>query len=292
MFLLSAGSALGGIVITVTPAISPNYVDVENDVDSMNNPTNPSLGLWQENALYALQNGLSSYCGNGSGPACYVQQNTVYGMQSVAGTDQATTGYTLPSWRGQVTTNSNYINETGNSVRYGVVITDTGGTFTLSQLGFGYTDNQINPNTSSPYISGGVAAGGYVGTGNSAYDLTGFIALNGTTVETSENAPLTELIFAGSGFSTTPQYCSDPSSTCTAAEEQAALDGTASNVGISSDSVTGTYFLVDDPTSLMPNTIATGSSTFTITPEPSTWFLMISAVPVIGAIRRRRQSRG
>lgn len=293
--LLSAAPAFAGIIITVTPAISPDYVDNAGDVDSMGNPTNPSLTLWQDNALLALQDGLSSYCGFGKQPQdCYIAQSTTTGgMQAVASTADAQTGYTLPSWMGQVITDpaSNYINETGNSVRYGVVINGNGTTFTLAQLGFGYTDPYTDPNTGLPYISGGVAAGNYELTGTS-YDLTGFVAIDATTGNptTDPNATLSELFFAGSGFSTDPQPCTDPSGTCSAAEEQAALNGVSAYVGIPSDTVTGTYFLVDPTTGT--TVIATDSSDFNIiTPEPSTWFLTISAIPAIGAIRRRHRSR-
>ena len=277
-FLLSAGLSSAGIIIAVTPSISPDYVD--------NNGNDPSASYttWQNNALYALQNGLSTY-GTPGTPGYYAAESaTAGGMQSVAATPDNPLGYTLPSWMGQVVTNpaSNYINETGNSVRYGVVITDTGGTFTLAQLGFDYTDPLTA--TTGNGLQGTIPAGSYLQTYTSA-DFAGMLAFNGINPVTDPTAPLTELIFAGSGFSTNPQPCTDPSGTCTAAEEQAALNGTASYVGTPYDTVNGEYFLVD-PT-LGTTVIATGDSTFSITPEPSTWFLMITAVPVIGAIRRR-----
>lgn len=266
------------IVITVTPAISPDYID------NLGNDPSSSYTTWQQDAIAALGLGLGSYGTQGT-PGYYSAQNsTAGGMQAVA--NSADPGVSsFPSWMGQVVTDpaSNYINETGNSVRYGVVIKATGGaTFTLAELGFDYTDQ-------SGDLEGTIPAGSYDQTGTSA-DFAGFLGFDGNTQVTDPNAPLTLLIGAGSGFSSNTAICipGDPTYPCTPAGEQAALNATSSIVGIPYDNVTGTYFLVDPVTG---DTIATGGSTFSITPEPSTWFLMIAAVPVIfGAIRRRRQA--
>jgi hypothetical protein len=275
---MGMGSAFAGIIITVIPSIAPDHVDNQG-----NDPSTSYL-LWQENALAALGTTPTpaTTAGTAGTPSYYYQANSTTGMQNVTVTDSPFVG----AWNGQVVTdpNSPYYYETGNQVRYGAIIQASGGTtFTLSQLGFNYTD--LYTATTGDGIQGSFLPGSYTSFG------TEFLAFNGTTPVTDPTLPLTELISSGSGFNTFPASCifGDPTFGCDANGVQNLLNATPVNEGFDSDVVTGMYYIAD------PNTGAvlySNSANFTITPEPSTWFLMISAVPVIGIIRRRRQQRG
>jgi hypothetical protein len=263
--LIAGTASAGTITITVIPALSPNALD------AMGNPST-SYANWVTNADNALQAGPppSATAGNPTDPSYYAATT------GSVGTGAITTTGDFNSWLGSVNAATGaYANETGNALRFGVIITDVGGTFTLNDLRFSISD-PVGDFTFGP-------VGGYdFGT------QAGLLGFNGTTAVTDDNAALTSLFYSGSGTSLEADCI--PMVDCNAAAEQLYINDVLANNSLTpfqSDVLTGTYTInnADD----VP--VASGSATFTIvSPEPSTWFLIVSAIPAVATLRRRRKN--
>jgi hypothetical protein len=116
-FFLAGVAGAGVIQMNVYPSIGPD-------------PFN-SLGTftaYSANALYALQNGLSSY--GASGPTYYSRATSFDGAQ-VLGTDPP-----LHSWMGQASPSAPYDTQSGNMLMYGLVIQSMGTPFDLNDITF------------------------------------------------------------------------------------------------------------------------------------------------------------
>jgi len=261
-----ASTASAGFIFTVTPALSPNAL-----LSDFSTP-NPSYSNWVTNADIALQ--ATPLPSTSQGPAGPGQYNTV---TAPIGFGQMTTTGDFNSWMGSVNAaNGSFANETGNALRFGLIITTTNGsTFNLNELQFSLSD------------PGGNFTFGPI----NGYDFgteSGLLGFNGNTAVTDDNAPLTRLYYSGSG--TSLEADCNFGVDCNPMAEQAYISNvlaTLSGTSSTSDVITATYSLVipDGNT-----TIGSGSSSVTVLmPEPSTWFLIGSAIPAVAALRRRRK---
>jgi hypothetical protein len=273
--ILFTGTAFGaGVTITVVPEIAPDYLDGNG------NP-NASYTTWQTNALYALENGLSSY-GTPGTPGYYTQQTWT------SGTGAVTSSTDFNSWLGSAAAaTGNYSNEAGNYLRFGLIISSST-PFELADVAFSLTDT-ANDLTFSfqgyDFTSPGIA--GFNTTPNASFS-------NNVDPNSDPTAtPITTLYYSGSGNSL--QATCIIGTDCNPASEQNYIDNVLANNSLavfSTDVLNGAYSfgVLSAPDSPNSNGLFSNSANFSVlAPEPSTWFLMISAVPAIAALRRRRK---
>ena len=249
-------------VITVTPTLAPNAFG------------SPSYTSWVSNSIYAQEHNLTSY-GTANSPTHYQAQNVVGAAESIV------TGF--PSWKGSADPGtaygSQYANELGNRMLFGVEINGNGTQFSLSNLSFQAVSSDS-----------GNALGFAFGTGSYSYSdqYVGFLkgadgilfTADDVLITSGANTQLVDgLIGRGSGASLAA-YCDG----CTTAQQQQAINDAASYF-TAPTTFTGTYSLSG----------ATGSNSFTIlpaaaaVPEPASWAMMMMGVGVLGgALRRRR----
>jgi hypothetical protein len=142
MRFLVAGLALASLAgvasadsfsIVVSPSLAPNAFG------------SPSFSTYQSNAVYAINNGLSSY-GDPSSPTYYEQ---ITGPVSVA--SAIVTGF--PSWRGNANVSGAYASEYGNRVTFGVDIMSST-KFSISQLSFSATSDDASNSLGFAFAAG------------------------------------------------------------------------------------------------------------------------------------------
>lgn len=267
-FVLCQGAFAEAFVITVTPSLAPNAYG------------SPSFAQWQANAFTALKNGATS-AGDPTSPTYYHAQSTVDASQTIV------TGF--PSWLGQVDPGTAfgaaYANEYGNRMTFGLsIVGQNGAQFSVSELGF---DSSSNGSTLLTTGFGGAAGGWGPGTYGYSDGYIGVIfGTNGNPDQYITSGPDTQLVDAlfsrGSGNSNAA-LCPN----CSLADQQAAIQ-TAVDQMAGITQFTGTYYLSDNADGT--NRFASGDGTFDITgttPEPSTWILLLSTIPVVGVARRR-----
>jgi len=119
MLLVAAGVVNAGPVMYVYPSIAPNPF------------LSPSWNQYAQNAVYALEYGLSSY-GTPGTPAYYQQLTAGILPGDVVAT-------TFNSWRGQAPPPPGYGGEFGNALLFGLSVLGGGQTFTLG--GLTYNEN-------------------------------------------------------------------------------------------------------------------------------------------------------
>jgi hypothetical protein len=204
--------------VDVFPAVSPNPFG------------SPSFSGWANNAIFALENGLSSN-GNPNSPTFYTQTNAVTTADVIA------TGF--PSWHGHANPGQvfgpAYANELGNFLTFGAVVRSNHDgpldTFTLQNVSItitdphgnlGYTDNLAG--TSFGVSPTSIKVGSTDGTAqdiNSGGDTTPTMALwytgfgtayavdssdPGATDQDKINNLLLQLLAEGGPFTITAQY--------------------------------------------------------------------------------------
>jgi len=121
LFVSSAGSSFGSVLIQVFPSPAPN---------AFGSPSwNPG---YVQNALNALENGLSSVGNPATSPTAYYQVTTE--------TDRNNIVTSFPSWQGFANPGAMFgaafANELGNRLHFGVHILGNGTQFSLSGLAF------------------------------------------------------------------------------------------------------------------------------------------------------------
>jgi len=269
LVFVPAAFGQAGPTITVVPTLAPNVYG------------SPSWGDWVTNSITALENNQSSY-GDPTSPTYYQAQSTVSATQTIV------TGF--PSWLGSADPSSVYgsafANELGNRMTFGLVVNGNGTQFSISQLGFSAASNDSGDALGFGYGAGsyGYSANyvGVISSDNNIYDLS-----SDTFITSGSSDQMVNGIFGrGSGNSFEPD--DDPCAGCTLAQQQADINYTADEdfyqTGLSQ--FTGTYYLTN---STQANAFATGSGSFDIvTPEPSTWLLMLTALSALVILHRRR----
>lgn len=114
-----AGPVLGQqdpVTISVIPTLAPNAFG------------SPSWDAWNANAIYALENGLSSY-GDPASPTYYSAAPLTLPVS-----DNVVTNF--PSWLGQANPSGNFAGEYGNRLTFGLVVDGNGSLISISELGF------------------------------------------------------------------------------------------------------------------------------------------------------------
>lgn len=256
--------ALAGIAgaiptIMVFPSVAPNAFG------------SPSYNDYVTNAIFALENGLSSYGLPGT-PAYYQQVSNITTNQMIV------TGF--PSWLGQADPGTvfgaPYANELGNRPLFGLVVNGNGTQISIGGLGFSAFSN--DPGN---LLGFGFGTGGY--NYNSNYVGVIFGSGGPTFVTSGPNTQLVDQIIGRGSGNADAAYCPG----CTVAQQQAAIDALAADfAGMTQFS--GTYTL----TAPGGGVLATGGGTFNVstTPEPAT--LPLLGIGVLGIVvsRIRRKS--
>ena len=254
--LFAVSAAYADIQVTVLPSLAPNAFG------------SPSWDTYAANAVYAIQNGLSSY-GDPNSPTYYTQTTNFTADQTIV------TGF--PSWMGQADPGTvfgaAYANELGNRMHFGFdMVATKGETFDVNSVSFSSTSSPgggldyswgAGPWTYSPWRIG-ITAGGKV------YD-------NGE----DGTLQVVQLIYVGSGNSY-DAYCAG----CTTVQQQAAIDAAALAGG--GYTYTGTYSVTDSAGATF-----SGSGAFDVAPpvpEPSGIVLLGTIIGIVGVFRHRRLS--
>jgi hypothetical protein len=257
-----AGLALGLCAVTA------GYADIQVNVIPSLAPNaygSPSWPGWTQNAVYAIQNGLTSY-GNPNLPTYYNQVKDFTANQTIV--------TNFPSWMGEADPGSQFgaafASELGNRMHFGLDIVATNGqTFDLNDVSF---NSFSSPGAGLDY---GWAAGPWT---YSPWRIG--ITAGGAVYNNGEDGSLavTRFIYIGSGNS----YEAD-CSPCTAASQQAAIDAAAIAGG--GYTYTGTYRVKDSS-----GRVFSGSGAFDVAPvpEPSGIILLVSMLGIFGFVQRKR----
>ncbi len=260
---LLAGCAFADPQIYVLPALAPNGWG------------SASFSGWQDNAIYALENGLSAY-GDPTLPTYYQQAGS-----SIPQSENQVTSFN--SWMGQTDPGtvfgSAFASELGNRLHFGLVILGNGTQFSISQLSFvGTSSDPAN------YLGFGWNTGDY----DYSPGYVGVVHHTGgadTYVTSGPNTQLVDELYSrGSGNAAWPCGPGDPSPCGTPAEQQAAIDAAAAYNG-TPYTFSGTYTLAGPD-----NTAWKGTAEVTLvpTPEPmSIVFLGTVLCGVFTGVRRK-----
>jgi hypothetical protein len=258
-------AAFGGITFQVYATLAPNQFG------------SPGYPTWQNNALTALENGLSTF-GTPGTPTYYQTVTTV--------DPQELTVTSFNSWLGQVDPGAvfgaAFAGEFGNRGSFPLVISGNGTKFSISELSF----NAVSTDPGNT-LGFGFGTGAYdYGSAYVGGILTGDPANPIQFITGGPDTQMVDFLWGrGSGNSLWPCGPSDPSTPCsTAAEQQAAILN--ESAVLLNQTYTGTYTLTDPNA----NILGSGSATFDIvTPEPSSVALLAFGVAAL-AYRKTRSS--
>jgi hypothetical protein len=254
---IAAGALLAdSIQFTVFPTIGPHF-------------TSSYYTTFTDNAVYALEHGLTSY-GDPNSPSYYSQQD--HG-------NYAETFYTyFDSWRGNVSPTGNFASEVGNLIIFSEIIRGEG-LFKASSISYKVTG-------SGSAVDDYAWDGDYtvkfgssvVGVVDNADGSVRYVT-SGLLSDTFVNA----IIMRGRGIAGFMDTCWGCTSTADYVASQAY--GVAQLAGLASLTMTTTVHLVDGST-------ASGSGTFKFddaaTPEPSTALFLAAPLLALALARRRR----
>lgn len=259
LLALLAVSAYGdGLVINVYTSVAPNAYG------------SPSYSAYVSNAIYALENDLSSY-GDPTDPSYYSQQTSIGPSQMIV------TGF--PSWDGQADPGTifgaAYAGELGNRPLFGVVI--NAGTvlpsISISELSFSATSNDPGG-----LLNFGFAQGSYNYSSQYVGVIFGTDGNPNTYITSGPNTQLVnEIVGRGSG-NADAAYCTG----CSIAQQRAAINALNSDF-IGMTQFFGTYTLTDPTLGTF-----TGSGEFDVTPEPGTFGMMMGSALALGVVFMRR----
>ena len=258
---LVAGAAVparAGMIITVTPSVAPNAFG------------SPSYGTYVSNAIYALENGLTSF-GDPNSPSYY---------QALSNGAQITPDQVLvsgfPSWLGTADPGTAFgpafANELGNRLLFGLTILGDGQQFSISQLSFGATSS--DPSNALGFT---FAAGSY----NYSSDYVGVIYGNdgaaNTYVTSGPNTQMVDALYGRGSGNAFDVYTDSPGGTI-----QDKLN--TALAGIQDMTFTGTYTLGGVGG-------ATGSAFVNVSavPEPST--LILTGTGLLSCLNYARRHR-
>jgi hypothetical protein len=257
-----AAPAMANITISVTPASAPNAFG------------SPSYASWYGNAVYAIENSLSTY--GAAGPSQYNVAPAVMDYR-----DNFVTSFN--SWRADVNPGTSYgpgyASELGNRLAFGLHITGSAGeTFSISQLSF--TGQSSEPGNSLGFSFGLGAynySDQYVGINYGGNGVKG--GGDDLLITSGANTQLVhEIVGRGSGNAWWPQVPAD------GATPQEAIDNVAAYLSqYGAILFSGTYTLLENA-----NPIAMGSGGVTFIPAPGSAALLGAGGLV--ALRRRRRN--
>lgn len=251
--LLAVAPAFANPTIMVFPSVAPNAFG------------SPSYDGYVANAIFALENGLTSY-GTPGTPQYYQQTSQILPNQMIV------TGF--PSWLGLADPGTvfgpAFANELGNRPLFGIVIDGNGSKISIDQLSLSATSN--DPGHLLAFAFG---AGSY----NYSSNYVGIINGAGgpTFVTGGPNTQLVDMIVGRGSGNAFDAYCDG----CTIADQQAAIDALSPDFAVMNQ-FTGTYSY---------GALATGSATFDVTPEPATCSFMLAGLVLAGVLKVRRSNR-
>ena len=207
--IFAVPAAHGDITVTVTTSLAPNAYG------------SPSWSGYVSNAIYALENGLSSY-GDPNLPTYYSDNSDLYANQPLVTSFNSWMGYADPG----AEFGAAFADELGNRMHFGLLITATHGeTFNIDDLSF--TSSSSDP-------SDGLGFSWGTGPWTYAPERVGLIHNPDGSVTVLDNGedgstPVDEFIYVGSGNAYWPlEGAADPSCTgCSTAQMQAAIDAEA-----------------------------------------------------------------
>lgn len=256
---LAAGSAMADPTITVLPALAPNGFG------------SPSYAGWQQNAIYALMHGLSTY-GDPTLPTYYHQ------VSNVSQEDVLVTSF--PSWHGQANPGGvfgpAFASELGTRVLFGLVINGNGSQFSISQLSFVMSSTDPYNGLGYSFPGGYGYSDGWVGVQKGGDGLLG--TSDDVLIKGGASTQLVDALYGrGSGNGYWPSCAPGP---CTIAEQQAALDEAAGYNAPDPYLFMGEYSLGG----------FTGQAQVTITPTPEPFsIVLLGSVVTLLATRLRRK---
>jgi hypothetical protein len=249
-------AAKSAITIDVTPSSAPN------------GSGSPSFSGYAANAIYALENGLTSY-GDPSSPSYYTQAPAVMSVLN-----NIVTGFS--SWNGVANPTGAYASELGNRLHFGLDVRGNGTEISIDQLSFsmastdgntlGYSYSLGSYGYNSQYVGWDYGADGIRGTADDIFITSG-----------AASQQVDEIVSRGSG-NAWAVYVDDYPGTLQDGINQAAAD-----LGSSPIDFTGTYTLGG----------AQGSATVTFepVPEPTTAGCFLLGLGALVCFQRFTQNR-
>ena len=243
------------ITIYVIPSSAPNAFG------------SPNYSAWNDNAVYALENGLVSHGDPGS-PSYYTQAPLVMSVMN-----NIVTGF--PSWNGAAQPAGAYASELGNRLQFGLDVRGNGTKISIDQLGFSGVSTDAGNTLAFSWAAGtyGYSAS-YVGWDYGADGIRGTADDSFITGGASSQL-VDELVGRGSG-NAWAAYETDPGTT-----DQERIDNAALGLGSSPFDFTGTYTLGP----------AQGSATITFMPVPEPSIFALAGFGCVVAVLIRSRQR-
>jgi hypothetical protein len=265
LLLIASASAWAAPVINVYTTLAPELIG-------------PSGTSWINNAVYALEHGLSSY-GDPNLPDYYVQRSEFSSNENIISL--------FPSWHGQINPGTvfgpAFAGELGNRIHFGVAIDGNGTQFSISQLS--YHEVPSDPTqvglvnfAEGTYQYSSAYVGIVFGSTHSLY------AADNTYITSGPNTQLVDAV-VGRGSGVAWLSCNPAGLNCSSdAERQASLDHYANSL-LAPYTLTGTYSLAAFD--------ASGSAVATVNPVPEPVGTGVAGLGVVtlAAFIRRRRSR-
>ena len=249
-------AAKSAITIDVTPSSAPN------------GSGSPSFSGYAANAIYALENGLTSY-GDPSSPSYYTQAPAVMSVLN-----NIVTGFS--SWNGVANPTGAYASELGNRLHFGLDVRGNGTEISIDQLSFsmastdgntlGYSYSLGSYGYNSQYVGWDYGADGIRGTADDIFITSG-----------AASQQVDEIVSRGSGNAWAVYVGNYPGTL------QDGINQAAADLGSSPIDFTGTYTLGG----------AQGSATVTFepVPEPTTAGCFLLGLGALVCFQRFTQNR-
>jgi hypothetical protein len=280
VYTFLASLCLSGIVradsftMTVTPSAAPNAFG------------SPSWTAYTNNAIFALEHGLSNFGGSTATDPTAYQATPIINPGDIEVTS-------APSWDGQANPTGAFSGEFGTRLHFGLTIISTGATFETNNIGYAMeSDDPADAleddaaNDSDPFLDGLTFNSHLVGVNYGADDAPGGTGADADTIYTSGSADgvaLNALYYVGIGNALWPDQ--PGSEFVPGGTTQQNLDAATAYIDEFMHSVTTTYTVkLDD------NTVHSADGTAVLVPVPASVLggtVLMGILAVSGLCRRR-----